>query len=130
MMRNSGMCTSSQNWIKTKIKTPICLNSKGNEALPNVRLMYDHVFSWTTIIVPNVVIIVVHCTISMQIRLTMMSSIKVWKSFLIIIRLSICHWVWWGKRWDTCLWTCAPLFKIIVTIVSWNVLWVVVRSLL
>jgi hypothetical protein len=29
----SGLCRSDQEWIKTRIKTPICLNSKGNEVI-------------------------------------------------------------------------------------------------
>ncbi len=32
-MCNSGMCKNSKNWIKIKIKTPIHLNSKGNEVI-------------------------------------------------------------------------------------------------
>jgi hypothetical protein len=33
MMCDIGMCTSGQKSIKTRIKTPICLNSKGNEII-------------------------------------------------------------------------------------------------
>jgi len=33
MTCNYGMCTSDQEWIKLRIKTPICLNSKGNEII-------------------------------------------------------------------------------------------------
>jgi hypothetical protein len=59
------------------MKTPICLNNKRNESSPNVRLVYDHVFFWIAIIVACVIIINVIYTISMQVELAMMMSIKV-----------------------------------------------------
>jgi hypothetical protein len=33
MTHNSGLCTSGQKWIKTRMKTPIPFNSKGNEII-------------------------------------------------------------------------------------------------
>jgi len=33
MTCNSGWCTSGQKWIITRVKTLICLNSKGNEVI-------------------------------------------------------------------------------------------------
>jgi hypothetical protein len=33
MTHDSGLCTSDKKWIKTKMKTFICLNSKGNEII-------------------------------------------------------------------------------------------------
>jgi hypothetical protein len=33
MLCNSGMCTNGTKWIKTRMKTPICVNSKGNEII-------------------------------------------------------------------------------------------------
>jgi len=31
MTRDSGLCTSDKKWLKMRMKTPICHNSKGNE---------------------------------------------------------------------------------------------------
>jgi len=33
MMHDNGMCISGKKWIKTRVQTPICLNSKGNEII-------------------------------------------------------------------------------------------------
>jgi len=33
MLCNSGMCTNGKKWIKTRMKTPICVDSKGNEII-------------------------------------------------------------------------------------------------
>jgi hypothetical protein len=33
MMCDSGLCTNGKKWIKTRMKTPICFNSKGNEVI-------------------------------------------------------------------------------------------------
>jgi hypothetical protein len=33
MTHDNGMCTSDKKWIKTKMKTPICVNSEGNEII-------------------------------------------------------------------------------------------------
>jgi len=57
----------------------------------------------------------------------MTTSIKVRKSCL-VIKISIHRWVWQGKRWETSFETCAPLSKIIVAIISQNVLCIVVHS--
>ncbi len=54
----------------------------------------------------------------------MMMFIKVWKPSL-VIRISTCQ-VWWKKRWETSLWTCAPLSKAIVVTIScasWAILY-------
>jgi hypothetical protein len=48
----------------------------------------------------------------------------------LVIRIFTHCKVWWGKRWETSFWTCAPLSKTIIATISWSVLWVVVRSLL
>jgi hypothetical protein len=88
--------------------------------------MYGHVFSWATIIVACVIIINVIYTIYVQIELAMMTSIKVQKSFL-IIRISTRCQMWWGKRWETSLWTCDSLSKIIVVTISQNVWWAIVH---
>jgi hypothetical protein len=78
-----------------------------------VRSTYDHVFSWTTIIATCVVVINVCCTIFVQIESTMTTSIKVRKPYL-VIRISICRWVYWEKKWEISFWTCSPLSKTIV----------------
>jgi hypothetical protein len=39
------------------------------------------------------------------------------KSFL-VVRISTHCLVWWKKRWETSLWTCAPLSKTIVATIS------------
>jgi hypothetical protein len=44
----------------------------------------------------------------------------------LVINISICHWMWQGKMWETSLWTCAPFSKAIVVIIFRNVSWVVV----
>jgi hypothetical protein len=92
-------------------------------------LMYDCIFYQTTIIVTCVVVVDFHCTIFVRIEsaMTTTTSIKVWKPYL-VIRISIHHQMWWGKRWETLFWTCAPLSKSIIMIISQSVLWVVVRS--
>jgi hypothetical protein len=87
--------------------------ARGIKSLPSVHSTYDRVFSWTTIIATCVVVVNVCYTISMWIESTMTTSIKVWKSSL-VIRISIRRWVWWKKRWEISLWTCAPLSKTIM----------------
>jgi len=110
-----------KNESKQEWKHPYISIAKGMKSSPNVRSAYDREFFWTTIIAACVIIINGHYTISRQIKSIMMASSKVPKSFL-VIRISAC-WVWWGKRWETSFWTCVPLSKVVVTIVFWNVAW-------
>ncbi len=89
---------------------------------------YDYAFFWIDIITTCVVVIDVHCTIFVQVGLTMIMSIKVHKPSL-VIKIFIQCLVWEGNRWETSFWTCVPLFKAIVATLSQSVLWVVVCSL-
>jgi len=50
MMCNSDMCTNGKKWIKTRMKTPISVNSKRNEIIAYVWLAYDHVFFWAVVV--------------------------------------------------------------------------------
>jgi hypothetical protein len=59
----------------------------------------------------------------------MITSIKVRKPFL-VIRISIHCRMWWGNRWETFVWTCVPLSRTIVIIISLSVSWVDIHSLL
>jgi hypothetical protein len=96
--------------------------TRGMKSLPNVRSMYDRVFSWATIITTCVVVVNVHCTIFVWVESTMMMSINIRKSSL-VIRISIHHWVWQGKRWEASFKIFAPLSKVIVTTISQSVSW-------
>jgi hypothetical protein len=118
-----------KNESKQECKHPYVSIAKGMKSLFGACLIYDHVFSWATIITTCVVIVDTRWTISMQVGSAMMTSIKVQKPSL-VIRISNCHWMWWGKRWETPFWTCAPFSKTIVMIISQSVLWVVVCSFL
>ncbi len=116
-----------KNESKWKWKHPYISITKRMKSLPSARLAYDYVFSWTNIIVTCVVVINVRYTIFVQVGLAMTMSIKLLKPFL-MIKISIRHQVWQGKRWETSFWTCVPFFKTIVVIVSRNVSWVIIRS--
>jgi hypothetical protein len=54
-----------KNETKREWKHPYISIAKGMKSSPNVHSMYDCVFSWPTIIVACVLIVNVHCTISM-----------------------------------------------------------------
>jgi len=51
---NGGLCTSSQKWIKTKMKTPLCFNNKGNEIITwcsfNIRKIMSPKWCWFNIL--------------------------------------------------------------------------------
>jgi hypothetical protein len=111
------------------MKTLIHLNSKGMESLIGARSTYDYIFSRTTIIIACVVIVKVCYTIFVWITSTMTTSIKVQK-LILMIWIFICCRVWQGKRWETSLWTFAPLSKVIAMIISQSVSWVTIRSFL
>jgi hypothetical protein len=127
MMHENSLCTSDQEWVEMKMKTPIHFNSKGNEIITWCSFGIGQVFSWATIIITCVIVVDVHYTIFVQIGLAMIMSIKVWKPF-IVIRISTPHRMWWRKRCKTSFWTCVSLSKVIVVIVFWSVSWVVVHS--
>jgi hypothetical protein len=55
------------------------------------------------------------------------NTIKVWKPSM-VIKISICHLLWRGKRCKTFFCTCVVFSKIIVVMVSQRVSWVVVCS--
>ncbi len=96
---DNGLYTSNKKWIKVKWNHPYISITRGMKSLPNVHLAYDHVFSWVTIVVACHVVVDAHYTIYVQVVLAMTTSIKVWKSFL-VIKISTHHQVWQGKRWD------------------------------
>jgi len=123
MTCDNGLCTRSQkNESKWEWQHLYVLMTKGMKSLPSARSMYDRVFSWVSIVTTCVVVINVHCTIFVWVESIMMMSINVRKSFL-VIRISIHHWVWQGKRWEASLRIRAPLSKVIVTTISQNVSW-------
>jgi hypothetical protein len=86
-------------------------------------------FFWATIIVPCDVVIDACYTIFMRVGSTMIMSIKVRKPFL-VIKISIHHQMWWRKRWNSSLWTCGSLCKVMVVIVFQSVSLATIRSLL
>jgi hypothetical protein len=118
--------------VKTRTKKPIYISiARGIKSSPSVPLMYDCILYQITIIVACVVVVVdIHYTIFVQVEsaMTTTTSIKLQKPSL-VIRISIHHQMWWGKKWENSLWTCAPLSKTIVMIIPQNVLWVVLCSL-
>jgi hypothetical protein len=95
-----------KNESKQEWRHPYISIAKGLKSSPNVCSMYDHDFSWTTIIIACVIIIDVRCTIFGWVKLTMMTSNKVQKSFL-VTRISIHCQMWGGKRWDLPLNMCS-----------------------
>ncbi len=117
-----------KNETKWKWKHPHVSIIRGMKSSHGVCSMYDHVFTWASIIVTCAIVVDVCYTISVRVGSTMIMSIKVRKLFL-MRRISIRCWVWQGKRWEISFWTCAPFSKIIVAIVSRSVSWVVVCSL-
>ncbi len=117
-----------KNESKQEWRHPYVSIARGLKSSHGVHSMYDLVFSQVAIIVAYVIVVNVHYTIFMRIKSIIMTSMKVWESFL-MIRISTHHWVWQGKMWET-LWICVPFFKIIVIIVSQRVLWVVIFSFL
>ncbi len=64
-----------KNESKWKWKHPYVSVTRRMKSLFNVRLTYDHVFSWATIIATCVVAIDDCCTISMWVELAMMTFI-------------------------------------------------------
>jgi len=127
MTHDNGLCTSDQEWVEMKMKTPTRFNSKRNEVIAWCSFNVGWVFSWATIVTTCVVIVDVCCTIFVWVELTMIVSVKVWKPF-IVIRISIRHWMWQGKMCKTSLWTYALLSKVIVIIVFRSVSCFVVHS--
>jgi undecaprenyl pyrophosphate phosphatase UppP len=102
--------------------------TRGMKSSRGTHLAYDHVFSWVTIIVACVIIVDVHCTISVQIKSTMITFVKVQKPSL-VIKISTHCWVWRRKRWKTSFLTHVPFSKAINVAISQSVSWVVVCSL-
>jgi hypothetical protein len=80
------------------------------KSLFGIHLTYDRVFSWVAIIAACVIVINVRCTISMRVGLTMMTSIKVQKTFIVIM-ISSWHQVWQGRRWETSFLTMCSIFQ-------------------
>jgi hypothetical protein len=74
------------------------------------------------------VIIEAHYTKSIRVRPAIKTFVKVRKLSLVMI-ISTCLHVWWGKMWETSLYMWAPLSDAITTMVSWNVSWAIVHSL-
>jgi hypothetical protein len=116
-----------KNESKRKWKHPYVSIAKGMKSLPNFHSTYDHVFSWAAIIA-TCVVVNSHWTISIWVKLTMTTSIKIRKLSLVII-ICTCHQIWLGKRWETLLWTCTSLSKIIVVTISQSVSWDVIQLL-
>jgi hypothetical protein len=113
---------------KWKWKHPNVLKARGMKLSLDACSTCNHVFSSTSIIVTCVFIINACYIISMQVKSIIMTSIEVRKPYL-MAKISIHHWVWWRKRWKTFLWTCAPLSKAIIAMVSQSVLWITIHSL-
>jgi hypothetical protein len=129
MMGFSGLNTRSKKGVEMIMKTTISLYGHGNEVVSWCAFC---IWSWISFLKWIVVICVVldnACyTIYGWVGLTMTTSTKVWKPFL-VIRISIIYWVCWGKRWETSFYTFATLSKIIVVIGSQIVSWVIMCSL-
>jgi hypothetical protein len=117
-----------KNETKRKWKHPHVSIIRGMKSSHGVCSMYDHVFTWASIIVTCAIVVDVCYTIYVRVGSTMIMSIKVRKLFM-MRRISIRHWVWQGKRWEISFWTCVPFSKTIVAIVSRSVSWAVVCSL-
>jgi len=119
--------------VKTKSKWkwrhPYISITRGMKFSPDVCSTYDCALPYVAIIIACIIIVDIHYTIYVWVESAIMTSIKVWKSPL-VIRISTHHRVWWRKRWEASFWTCAPLFKTIVAIIFQSVSWVVVHSLL
>ncbi len=83
--------------------------------------------SWTITIVACIIIVETCCTKFVWVGLAMTTSIMVQKLSLVMI-ISTCLCVWWGKKWKTSLSMWAPLFNAIVATIFSSVSWVVVQS--
>jgi len=102
---------------KLKIKTPIHLNNKGNE-----------VIAWCLFGVGSCLFLNRNChcmcchhqCLLHHICANQVINDNVHQSTnpSLVIRISIHRQMWWGKRWDTSFWTCAPLSKAKVATVS------------
>jgi hypothetical protein len=118
-----------ENESKWKWTHPYISIARGLKSSLNTHSTYDCVFSWVAIIVVCIIVVNVHYTIVVWIKLTMMTSIKVYKPFL-VIRIFIHCRIWKRKRWETSFWTCVPFSKTLVPTISQNVLWVILCSFL
>jgi hypothetical protein len=129
MVHDSGMCISGKKWIKMRMKTPIHLNSKGNE-----------VIVWCSFIIWSCLFLNSHYPYMCYHRRCLLHHISARRvnndnihqglEAILVIRISICCQVWWMKRWEASLWTCVPLFKVIAMTIFQSVLWATICSFL
>jgi hypothetical protein len=123
------LSTRSKKGVEMRMKTTISFYGHGDEV---VSWCMFCIWSWMSfpkwIVVICVVLDNACYTIHGWVGLTMTTSAKFWKPSL-MIKISIIYWVWWGKRWETSLYTCAPLSKIIIVMVSQIVSWAIMCSL-
>jgi hypothetical protein len=83
--------------------------------------------SWTAIVIACVIIVKTHCTKSVCVDLTMITSARVRKlSLVMTISTRLC--VWQRKRWETSLYTWAPLFDVIIAMVFQSISWAAMHS--
>jgi hypothetical protein len=82
----------------------------------DVQSTYDHFFPLINHFACIVVMDDAHCTIFEQVELAMTTSIKVLKPILVVKILTCCR-IWWGKRFETFLYTCVSLSKTIIAMV-------------
>jgi len=127
MAHDSGLCTNDHEWIKTKIKTPICLNSKGNE-----------VITWCSFDVGLCLFSSNHrrcmCCCSRcllhHIYASWVSKDNVCQSMQVVFGNKNIHLSSsvTREKVGASFWTRVLLSKAIVTIIFWSVWWVDVRS--
>jgi hypothetical protein len=128
-MGYSGLSTRSKKIVEMKMKTTISFYGHGNQVASWCRFC---IWSWMSFLKWIVVICVVldnaYYTIYGWVGLFTTTFVTIRKPSL-VIRISIIYWVWWGKRWETFCYTCAPLSKITIVMVSQRVSWAIMCSL-
>jgi len=124
MKHGNGLCTCRQKWIKTKMKTPICFNTKGNEVITWCLLSI-----WSCLLLSNH-----HCCMCCCHWCSLQNIYASWVSYDDIHQGS--KVIFSDKDIHSSLgvarekvgdfhWICVPFSKTIVATVSRNVSWVV-----
>jgi hypothetical protein len=123
------LSTRSKKGVEMRMKTTISLYGHGNEVVSWCTFcIWSWMFFLKWIVITCVVLDNACYSIYGWVGLVMTTFVKVRKPSL-VIRILIIYWVWWGKRWETSLYTCAPLSKIMVVMVSQRVSWAIMCSL-
>ncbi len=123
------LCMYTRNYkrIKTRIHITICLYDKGNE------IIFQRLFYVGSCLVLNGNCHYMRsCWNTLNLmwvnRINMTMFANVWK-LSPVMTISIHLHVWWQTKWKTSLCTWASFSNAIIATISWNVSWVIMRSL-